>query len=126
MNVSGMRRRGRPGSGSKLTPAEVETLRLVASGMSNREIAEARGVSINTVRTQVSSVMSKRGVDRRRRLRQQEDTMSEGANLRCYFCRKGSGAVTYLVAGRDAYICGDCIDACAKIVAEARAKTVRQ
>lgn len=123
MKMMAIRARGRPGSGNRLTPAERETLRLARAGMSNRQIAEARGVSINTVRTQVSSVMAKLGVDGRGRLKRTEEQMIGTTNgLRCYFCRKDSGTVTYLVAGRDAYICGECIDRCSQIIAAERAK----
>lgn len=45
-----------------LTPREVEVLRLMAGGLSNREIAEAFGTSEATVKSQVSSVISKLGV----------------------------------------------------------------
>ena len=45
-----------------LTPREVEVLRLMAGGLSNREIAEAFGTSEATVKSQVSSIISKLGV----------------------------------------------------------------
>jgi two-component system, NarL family, response regulator LiaR len=42
-----------------LTPRETETLRLVAKGLTNRDIAGRLGVSEVTVKTHVSSVLSK-------------------------------------------------------------------
>jgi two-component system, NarL family, response regulator LiaR len=42
-----------------LTERETETLRLIARGMSNKEIAEQLGVSEVTVKTHVSSILSK-------------------------------------------------------------------
>jgi DNA-binding NarL/FixJ family response regulator len=42
-----------------LTPRETDTLRLVAKGLANKEIADRLGVSEVTVKTHVSSVLSK-------------------------------------------------------------------
>ncbi len=50
-----------------LTPRETEILRLMSSGASNREIAQALGTAEGTVKNQVSSVMSKLGVRDRTR-----------------------------------------------------------
>jgi DNA-binding CsgD family transcriptional regulator len=118
-----MRGRGRPGAGSALTPAERSTLRYVRLGLSNAEIARRRGVSVNTVRTQVSSMLGKLGLSGRKALSRWEDPVNTPSpSLRCHFCRKDSGAVTYLIAGRDAYICDTCVDRCNEIIAETRAK----
>jgi DNA-binding NarL/FixJ family response regulator len=46
----------------QLTPREIEVLRLMAGGLSNREIADALGTSEGTVKNQVSSILSKLGV----------------------------------------------------------------
>ena len=56
--------RGRPAgpAGLVLQGSEVKVLRLMAGGLSNREIAEASGTSEGTVKNQVSSVLSKLGV----------------------------------------------------------------
>jgi DNA-binding NarL/FixJ family response regulator len=50
-----------------LTPREVETLRLMAAGMSNREIADALGVTEGTVKNHTSSILAKLGVRDRTR-----------------------------------------------------------
>jgi NarL family two-component system response regulator LiaR len=43
----------------ELTPREREVLRLIAQGMSNREIAQALTISEKTVKTHVSNILSK-------------------------------------------------------------------
>ncbi len=48
-----------------LTPRETDTLRLVAKGMANKEIAAQLGVSEVTIKTHVSSVLSKLGLQSR-------------------------------------------------------------
>ena len=48
-----------------VTPRELEILRLMAAGMSNREIAEALFVSENTVKTHSSRLFEKLGAKRR-------------------------------------------------------------
>jgi DNA-binding CsgD family transcriptional regulator len=49
----------------EITPRELEILELIASGMSNREIAEKLFVSENTVKTHSSRVFDKLGAKRR-------------------------------------------------------------
>lgn len=49
----------------EITPRELEILELIASGMSNREIAEKIFVSENTVKTHSSRVFDKLGAKRR-------------------------------------------------------------
>jgi DNA-binding NarL/FixJ family response regulator len=48
-----------------LTPRELEILRLVASGRSNREIAEALFISIPTVKRHLTTILGKLGVANR-------------------------------------------------------------
>jgi DNA-binding NarL/FixJ family response regulator len=48
-----------------LTPRELETVRLVAQGMSNKEIARHLGVSVATVRTHLNKAYDKLGSDSR-------------------------------------------------------------
>ena len=50
-----------------LTKREVEVLRLIASGASNREIADAFGTAEGTVKNQASSIFAKLGVRDRTR-----------------------------------------------------------
>ena len=45
-----------------LTPRELEVLQLVCSGMSNREVAEKLGLSINTVAVHRANIMNTLGV----------------------------------------------------------------
>ncbi|MFC7369010.1 response regulator [Vreelandella zhaodongensis] len=47
---------------SQLTVRETEILRLLASGLNNREVALALGTAEGTVKNQVSSILSKLGV----------------------------------------------------------------
>ncbi len=51
----------------RLSPRETEVLRLMAGGLSNREIAEALGTSERTVKNQASAVLAKLGVRDRTR-----------------------------------------------------------
>ncbi len=51
-----------PGAVHDLTPREVEVLRLIARGLSDRELAEALFISHATARTHVTRILSKLGV----------------------------------------------------------------
>ncbi|MGW0859349.1 response regulator transcription factor, partial [Streptomyces sp. NPDC002690] len=53
------RGRGRPGYGDRLSPRELEVARLVTGGHTNRQIADALVVSVQTVGSQVTSAMRK-------------------------------------------------------------------
>jgi DNA-binding CsgD family transcriptional regulator len=52
-------------SDSRLTPRELEVLRLVAEGKSNAQIAETLYVGVRTVRSHVASILAKLGVPTR-------------------------------------------------------------
>ncbi|WP_198663909.1 helix-turn-helix transcriptional regulator [Jiangella endophytica] len=58
-------RRGRRGYGDQLSPRELEVARLVVTGRTNREIAEALSRSPKTVAWQLNSAMRKLGVTSR-------------------------------------------------------------
>jgi DNA-binding NarL/FixJ family response regulator len=53
------------GQGTGLTGREIEVLRLVAAGRSNREISEELSISINTVDRHVSNILVKIGASNR-------------------------------------------------------------
>ena len=48
-----------------LTRRELEVLKLAARGMSNRDIADALGVGLRTVKSHLESIFSKMGVSSR-------------------------------------------------------------
>ena len=58
-------RRGRRGYGDQLSPRELEVVRLLVTGKTNREIADALSRSPKTVAGQLSSAMRKLGVNSR-------------------------------------------------------------
>ena len=62
-------RRGRPPHGDVLTPAEWRVVHAVQHGMSNREIARRRGVSLDAVKFHVSNALGKLGLANREALR---------------------------------------------------------
>ncbi|TCC10095.1 VOC family protein [Kribbella soli] len=61
--------RGRPRHPDVLTPAEWQVVHAVRHGMSNREIARRRGVSVDAVKFHVANALMKLGLDRRAELR---------------------------------------------------------
>jgi DNA-binding CsgD family transcriptional regulator len=61
----GMRRVGRRGYGSRLSPRELEVVQLVLQGMTNRQIAVELSRSPSTVAAQLRSAMRKYGVGSR-------------------------------------------------------------
>ena len=48
-----------PEAQSPLTPRELDVLRLIADGLPNRDIAEALGVSVSTVKLHVQDILHK-------------------------------------------------------------------
>jgi DNA-binding CsgD family transcriptional regulator/catechol 2,3-dioxygenase-like lactoylglutathione lyase family enzyme len=63
-------RRGRPPHDDVLTPAEWRIVHAVQHGMSNREIARRRGISIDAVKFHLDNVRTKLQIDSRKSLRQ--------------------------------------------------------
>ena len=68
--MSKNRRRGRPPHDDVLTPAEWKVTHAVQHGMTNREIAERRGISPDAVKFHITNAMAKLGVTNRKALRQ--------------------------------------------------------
>ena len=62
-------RRGRPAYPDVLTPAEWQIVNAVRHGMTNRQIARRRGVSLDAVKFHVANVLAKLGVEDRWALR---------------------------------------------------------
>ena len=62
-------RRGRPPHNDVLTPAEWRVVHAVKHGMTSREIAERRGISIDAVKYHVANAIAKLGVADRKALR---------------------------------------------------------
>jgi len=62
-------RRGRPPAADVLTPAEWRIVHAVQHGMSNREIAQRRGVSLDAVKFHLSNALGKLGLANRQALR---------------------------------------------------------
>jgi two-component system, NarL family, response regulator LiaR len=54
-----------PGRSAGLSSREAEVIALIASGLTNQEIAERACVSLNTVKTYIRSAYHKIGVERR-------------------------------------------------------------
>jgi DNA-binding CsgD family transcriptional regulator/catechol 2,3-dioxygenase-like lactoylglutathione lyase family enzyme len=62
-------RRGRPAHDDVLTPAEWRIAHGIQHGMTNREIAARRGISLDAVKFHVSNVLAKLGLEDRKALR---------------------------------------------------------
>jgi DNA-binding CsgD family transcriptional regulator/catechol 2,3-dioxygenase-like lactoylglutathione lyase family enzyme len=62
-------RRGRPPCDDVLTPAEWRTVHAVQHGLTSREIAKRRGISIDAVKYHVANALAKLGVANRKELR---------------------------------------------------------
>jgi DNA-binding CsgD family transcriptional regulator len=63
------KRRGRPPHNDVLTPAEWRVVHGVQHGMTNRTIAERRGISLDAVKYHVANAIAKLGVRNRKALR---------------------------------------------------------
>lgn len=62
-------RRGRPPHDDLLTPAEWRTLNAVRHGLTNRQIADRRGISLDAVKYHVANIVGKLGVADRKALK---------------------------------------------------------
>jgi len=67
--MSGRSRRGRPPHEDVLTPTEWRVVHAVQHGMSNREIAARRGISLDAVKYHVANAVAKLGLTNRQALR---------------------------------------------------------
>ena len=67
--MSGSSRRGRPPHDDVLTPTEWRVVHAVQHGMSNREIAARRGISLDAVKYHVANAVAKLGLANRQALR---------------------------------------------------------
>ena len=73
------RSRGRPPHDDLLTPTEWTTVEWVRHGLSNRDIAARRGVSVDAVKFHVGNVLGKLGLDNRRQLRRWDGVRGDSA-----------------------------------------------
>jgi DNA-binding CsgD family transcriptional regulator/catechol 2,3-dioxygenase-like lactoylglutathione lyase family enzyme len=62
-------RRGRPPHNDVLTPAEWRVVHAVQHGLTSREIARRRGISVDAVKFHVANALAKLGLSNRRSLR---------------------------------------------------------
>lgn len=60
-----MRRHREPEPHETLTPREMEVLKLIAEGKSNQEIADQLFIAVKTVKTHITHILSKLGVEDR-------------------------------------------------------------
>lgn len=63
------KRRGRPPHDDVLTPAEWRTLNAVRHGLTNQQIADRRGISLDAVKYHVANAIAKLGVRNRKALK---------------------------------------------------------
>lgn len=63
------KRRGRPPHNDLLTPAEWRTVNAVRHGLTNQQIAERRGISLDAVKYHVANAIAKLGVSNRKTLK---------------------------------------------------------
>ena len=67
--MPGTSRRGRPAHDDVLTPTEWRVVHAVQHGLSNRQIAARRGISLDAVKYHVANAVAKLGVRNRQGLR---------------------------------------------------------
>src|SRR5271155_3559938 len=67
--VSRSRPRGRPAHDDVLTPAEWRTVHAVQHGMSSRQIAERRGISVDAVKFHIANALQKLRLANRKELK---------------------------------------------------------
>ena len=67
--MSSSSRRGRPAYDDVLTPAEWRVVHAVKHGMTSREIAARRGISVDAVKYHVANALAKLGLANRKALR---------------------------------------------------------
>ena len=72
-------RRGRPPHDDVLTPAEWRTVHAVKHGLTSRQIAQRRGISIDAVKYHIGNALAKLGVANRKELRQWHRAPKDGA-----------------------------------------------
>jgi DNA-binding CsgD family transcriptional regulator/catechol 2,3-dioxygenase-like lactoylglutathione lyase family enzyme len=72
-------RRGRPPHDDILTPGEWRVVHAVQHGMSNREIAKRRGISVDAVKYHIENALAKLGLENRGALRRWFEAPKHGA-----------------------------------------------
>jgi DNA-binding CsgD family transcriptional regulator/catechol 2,3-dioxygenase-like lactoylglutathione lyase family enzyme len=80
------RRRGRPPHDDLLTPAEWRTVYAVRHGLTNQQIADRRGISLDAVKYHVANAIAKLGVRNRKALKSwagshKESLLNAGRNV---------------------------------------------
>ncbi|MPZ21797.1 MAG: hypothetical protein GEV06_28525 [Luteitalea sp.] len=81
--------RGRPAHPDVLTPAEWRIVHAVRHGMTNREIARRRGISLDAVKFHIDNALGKLGLENRAALRKWH-----GAPIESAVSRKGASMTT--------------------------------
>lgn len=71
--------RGRPPHDDQLTPAEWAVVEWVRHGLTNRQIAERRGIGVDAVKFHVGNVLAKLGLADRRQLRRWDGVRRDSA-----------------------------------------------
>jgi DNA-binding CsgD family transcriptional regulator/predicted enzyme related to lactoylglutathione lyase len=77
--MSSSSRRGRPAHDDVLTPAEWRVVHAVKHGMTSREIAARRGISVDAVKYHVANALAKLGLANRKALRQWHEAPKQSA-----------------------------------------------